>query len=254
MFAMWDRCNTFTLAWIMNTLSYEVRESVLWIDIASGLLKDLRTRYFQGDLFRVADLQEALFALKQGDLSITSYFTQLKILWEELANFRPIPPCACGIPRVCVLASIRDYRNKDYVVRSLHGLDEQYNNVCSQIMLMKPLPDIGEVFSLLTQQERQINGSSLANSRALVNFADSQSGGRGRGRGRTSGRSQPSRRSSTGRGQNNKSFVCSHCGRTGHLVDTCYRKHGFPPHFKFKGNVNNIIVDDEIDETGSIAS
>jgi len=28
--------------------------------------------------------------------------------------------------------------------------------------------------------------------------------------------------------------VCSHCGRTGHLIDTCYRKHGFLPQFKFK--------------------
>ena len=30
------------------------------------------------------------------------------------------------------------------------------------------------------------------------------------------------------------SKVYSHCGRTGHVIDTCYRKHGFPPQFKFK--------------------
>ncbi|KAK7280087.1 hypothetical protein RJT34_25149 [Clitoria ternatea] len=28
--------------------------------------------------------------------------------------------------------------------------------------------------------------------------------------------------------------MCSHCGKFGYTVDTCYKKHGFPPHFKFK--------------------
>jgi len=38
------------------------------------------------------------------------------------------------------------------------------------------------------------------------------------------------------------SKVCSHCGKTGHVTDTCYRKHGSPPQFKFKnhkGDCNN---------------
>jgi len=30
------------------------------------------------------------------------------------------------------------------------------------------------------------------------------------------------------------SKVYSHCRRTEHVIDTCYRKHGFPPQFKFK--------------------
>jgi len=30
------------------------------------------------------------------------------------------------------------------------------------------------------------------------------------------------------------SKVCSHCERIGHVIDTCYRKYGFPPQFKFK--------------------
>lgn len=92
----------------------------------------------------MVDLQEALFALKQVEFSITSYLTQLKIIWEELDNFRPIPSCVCGTPCVCILASIRYHRNKDYVVRFLCSLDEQYSNVRSQIMLMKPLPSNGK--------------------------------------------------------------------------------------------------------------
>ena len=94
------------------------------------------------------------------------------------------------------------------MVRFLRGLDEQYSNVSSQIMLMKPLPDISEVFSLLTQQERQVNDSSIANLRAMVNLAESQTAGRGRGKGRSSGgQFQFGGRTSNEKGQSNK--VCS---------------------------------------------
>ena len=26
--------------------------------------------------------------------------------------------------------------------------------------------------------------------------------------------------------------MCSHCGKSGHTVDTCFKTHGFPPNFK----------------------
>jgi len=32
------------------------------------------------------------------------------------------------------------------------------------------------------------------------------------------------------------SKVCSHYGKTGHVIDTCYRKYGFPPQFNFKNH------------------
>ena len=39
---------------------------------------------------------------------------------------------------------------------------------------------------------------------------------------------------------------CTHCGNTGHIVETCYRKHGFLPHFKFKnGPIAQNVFQDE---------
>jgi len=35
-------------------------------------------------------------------------------------------------------------------------------------------------------------------------------------------------------GTQNTSKVCNNCGKAGHTIDTCYRKQGFPPQFKFK--------------------
>lgn len=36
----------------------------------------------------------------------------------------------------------------------------------------------------------------------------------------------------------NSKPVCTHCGKTGHKVEKCYRLHGFPPGFKFTKNRN----------------
>jgi len=33
--------------------------------------------------------------------------------------------------------------------------------------------------------------------------------------------------------------ICNYCGKTGHTIDTYYKKHGFPSHFKFKNQNHN---------------
>ncbi|XP_068461640.1 uncharacterized protein [Phaseolus vulgaris] len=82
-----------------------------------------------------------------------------------------------------------------------------------------------QVCSLVTQQERQIFGDQ---SKAMI--ATSKGGYKNNAT--TYGRGAGYGRGSNGRGYTSK--ICSHCGRTGHTIDTCYKKHGFPPHFKFK--------------------
>ncbi|XP_057723550.1 uncharacterized protein LOC130939463 [Arachis stenosperma] len=98
-------------------------------------------------------------------------------------------------------------------------------------MLLDPLPDVTTVLSMLTQQERQFQNSDAA-SNIKITYATIPSStagsfqGRGRGRGR-GGRSQG------GRSQGEKGRPqCSYCGKLGHSVDVCYKKHGLPPHLR----------------------
>ncbi|XP_020207161.1 uncharacterized protein LOC109792187 [Cajanus cajan] len=215
MFKAWDRCNTMILSWLTHSLEPEITESVLWIDNALDVWKDLQDRYYQGDMFRISDLQETIYMLKQGDLTITAYYTQLKTLWQELDNFRPIPTCKCAVACNCDLLSIvRSYRENDYVIRFLKGLNEQYSSVRSNIMLMEPLPNITKVFSLLIQQERQFN-SVIDDSKALAVIDQQGFRGRPPNRGGRAGRFIRG-----GRGHNSK--VCTYCNKLGHTIETCY--------------------------------
>ena len=100
-------------------------------------------------------LNYELYMMKQGDLSISEYFTHLKGIWQQLENFRPIPSCLCNIPCSCtMIPTIKSYRDNDYVIRFLKGLNDQYATVRPQIMLMEHLLTINKVFSFLIQQER----------------------------------------------------------------------------------------------------
>ncbi|XP_073223517.1 uncharacterized protein [Cicer arietinum] len=265
----WDHCNTMLMSWMKNSLEPDIAQSVMWMDsvaeiwselreryhhgdnslepdIAQSVMwmdsvaeiwSELRERYHHGDVFRISDFQEEIYGLRQGDTSITSYYTRLKKLWQELENFRPLPSCTCAIKCSCALIpKIREYRDGDYVIQFLKGLNDQYSSVRSQVMLMDPLPNINKVFSLLVQQEHQIfpNSEEIPTIANVSNSNRANSRGHGDTRGRSSGSSgRPSR-------------YCSHCHRSGHTVDVCFRKHGFPPHFRKNGNssANNCVASD----------
>ena len=73
-------------------------------------------------------------------------------------NFRPIPVCTCTDPCACgAVTKFTTYQKNDYAIRFLKGLNDRFTHVRSQIMLIDPLPSINKVFSLVVQQERQLD-------------------------------------------------------------------------------------------------
>ena len=103
------------------------------------------------------------------------------------------------------------------------GLNDSFANVTAQILMMKPLPTINKAFSLVVQEERQqgIGVTSLGNtgdSMALYTRFEVPRNNYGR-RGYFGKKDRP---------------LCSHCGISGHIVDKCYKLHGFTPSFKFR--------------------
>jgi len=177
-------------------------------------------------MIRISDIQEMISSFEQGELTVTNYFTQLKILWDELDLFRPLSTCSCASKGTCnALVNVSKYKAQDQIIKFLRGLNDNYSIVRTQILLMDPLPSLNRVYSLVTQHERQIFGdhskTMIATSKGgYKNNATTYGRGAGYGRG------------SYGRGYNPK--ICSHCEKTRHNIDTCYKKHVFPPHFKFK--------------------
>jgi hypothetical protein len=68
-------------------MSPTIVESVDYFDTTTEIWKDLRERFSHGDMFRIADLQEDLHSAKQGDNSVTQFYTILKFFGKKLINF-----------------------------------------------------------------------------------------------------------------------------------------------------------------------
>jgi len=259
-FPFWNRCNNMVVSWLVHSVSLPIRQSIIWMDSAQNIWNDLKTRYSPGDLSRISDLQLEVASLNQGDLSVTEYFTKLRIIWDELDNFRPIPICTCSVKCSCLVNSIISQRKcDDHAMQFLRGLNDQYSNIRSHVLLMEPIPLISKIFSLIAQQERQL-ANHISVSISSINNVDST---------RTSsstlctfcgkhvhtenvcfrkvGFPNHDNRNS----KSNTRKVCTYCNRNGHTVDTCYKKHGYPPGYKsYNSNrtnqINSLITTDGV--------
>ncbi|MCH82134.1 retrovirus-related pol polyprotein from transposon TNT 1-94 [Trifolium medium] len=125
-------------------------------------------------------------------------------------------------------------REQDYVIRFLKGLNKIFLHSKSQIMMMNPLPDIDRAFSLVIQQERELNSSvtslvsSTDSSQLAMAMQVSSQQGNFSGKNGYKGKGQGSNSA-----KGNK--LCTHCSRTNHIVESCFVKHGYPPGYRGKG-------------------
>jgi hypothetical protein len=143
------------LSWIINSISKEIAASVISIDSAKIMWNDLRDRFSQHNGPRIFQIQKPISVMTQDDQSVSSYFTTLKSLWDELLIYRPLPICHCGKCYCGVLKTLNEYHHQEYVLQFVMGLNESFSHVKGQILLMDPLPPIDKVFSLVVQHERQ---------------------------------------------------------------------------------------------------
>ncbi|WVZ15175.1 hypothetical protein V8G54_012741 [Vigna mungo] len=201
-------------------MTLPIKQSVMWMDSAYEIWNNLFQRFSHGDKFRIADLQEALQSCKQGDSTVSQYYTCLQIIWKELSLYKTILVCTCKSPCTYgLLTKIQQERNS--VIKFLRGLNDEFSQVRSQIILMEPMWALPKTFSLVLQQEREFHHSSsqIPQDSMTNTFNTSRGAFSGRGRGRTT--------KFAGRAK-----YYDHCKRTNHTSDNCWIKYGLPQGYK----------------------
>jgi hypothetical protein len=141
-----DRCNNIVLSWIINSVSKEISINIICVDTAEAMWNDLKDRFSQQNGPRIFQIQKSISDLRQENLSMSSYFTILKGLWDEWIHYKPLPPCTCGTMKVH-----NEYQQQEHVMQFLMGLNESYAHTRGQILMLNPLPPINIVFSLVIQ-------------------------------------------------------------------------------------------------------
>ncbi|XP_058776725.1 uncharacterized protein LOC131651064 [Vicia villosa] len=89
-------------------------------------------RFMRGDKIHVAQLYQEISNLKKGSKKISDYFTELRRLWEELDQYRPMPNCTCHVTCACLaVRNSGSFRAEDRIIQFLIGLNEEFHGVVS---------------------------------------------------------------------------------------------------------------------------
>lgn len=109
----------------------------------------MKKRYSEGDGVQLYDIRKAISNTRQGNLTVTQYFTKLQKLWDELSSLRPLPVCSCEASK-----KLDEQKQEDKLIQFLMGLNEGFENIRSSILVMEPLLDIEKAYSMVTKVEK----------------------------------------------------------------------------------------------------
>ncbi|XP_019051425.1 PREDICTED: uncharacterized protein LOC109113939 [Nelumbo nucifera] len=225
-FELWTRVNYMVTSWILNSISKEIVDAFLYTTTAKELWDEIAERFGESNGLLLYQIQRDISSISQGNESVAKYYTRLKRLWDELTCLMPIPPCTCGSAKAVV-----DLHSFNRLMQFLMGLNDCYDNIMSQILVMKSLPSVNRAYSLVlrVKKQREVHIAFNENIDSTELFAKTQN------------TNQPYRRGGTNKGNTKKidmgrkdrdSKYCDHCNVKGHVKETCFKLHGYPEWYK----------------------
>ncbi|XP_074283421.1 uncharacterized protein LOC141607970 [Silene latifolia] len=153
--ALWSRCDATVFSWILTVISEEVSVSFLYSSSDKDVWTQLEERFGQTNEAQLFNVQKQLNDISQGnDDSVSTYFTKLKMLWDELDVMGVSPRCSCS----CTCgntAKLVKFQQDKRVVQFLMGLKDSYTVIRGVILMLNPLPSLGVVYNNLLQEEQQ---------------------------------------------------------------------------------------------------
>ncbi|XP_047267602.1 uncharacterized protein LOC124898031 [Capsicum annuum] len=114
-FSQLSCCNDMVISWLLNALSKDIADSIIYSTTAKELWDSLEQRFGKSNGAKLVHLQKELSILVQGNSNVSGYFTKMKRIWDELDSL----------------------------------------NASGNILMMKSLPGLDVTYSLLLQDENQ---------------------------------------------------------------------------------------------------
>lgn len=144
----WKQTDCMVFCWILNSLSKEIMEASVYADSAKELWDKLARVYGGWNRPLVFMKKQEISRHRQGSDSVTVYFEKLQKLWNELAGLTPQP---VG-DRSATKAVVENDMN-DKLMQFLVGLNQPFDQMRKQILLMDPLPNVYRAYSSMLMVE-----------------------------------------------------------------------------------------------------
>lgn len=149
----WEICNSMMISWILGVLDYDLARSVLYFKSAREIWVNLEERYGEASGTLLFGLQHSLYEMKQGHDSISSYYTKMKMLWDQLDAVDPIQSCTCTNCSCGISLKLVKSQENRRLIEFMIKLNDHFEMIRSNILVMNPLPTISHAYRMLMQEE-----------------------------------------------------------------------------------------------------
>ncbi|XP_074304920.1 uncharacterized protein LOC141639766 [Silene latifolia] len=210
----WRQSNAMVKAWLRNVIDLKLHPSITFSGTVFEIWEEIREPFSAGNAPRVHQLKADLNECKQGDLSVVEYYTQLKMIWDELGSYSRVPKCTCG-----AAAALLKEREEEKVHQFLMGLNSVlYGNLPSNLLMEDSITTLSRAYSLMLREERHqaVTRIKEEKTEAAMSAKTPYSNGVGRGN------HGPLEQGEDG------PIQCTYCKRYYHDEEHFYWKHGFP--------------------------
>lgn len=210
----WRKADSLVTSWLLNSTSKYIVDAFLYATFARDLWKKLEESYGGPNGPLLYQIQREISSISQGGNFVFVYYTKLKKLWDELSCLMPMPDS--------------EFTTFNHLTQFLMGLNDAFDNIRNQILVMKPLPSVNKAYSLVlrVEKQREVNafyGDHEENNVMMV---------RGRGVGKEIGRQQ-GYKAGNGKKEGYKQSdrqdkYYDHCKFSGHTRDNYFKLIGYP--------------------------
>ncbi|KAF3774068.1 hypothetical protein EJ110_NYTH53965 [Nymphaea thermarum] len=198
--ANWALEDSQVKVWIISSVSADIQPLILRKPTSFEMWNVLARMYGRKKrVLRTYQIKRSTYTLKQGDLSVASFYAALKTKWEELDyHVNDNWDCGSDHPR---------YWEKEWMDRTflfLGGLRDEFESIRSQILNCDEILEIEDVYARVESEEQR---------RQVMQIDSSRGSGPSAFVSRSSVPGQrPVRR-------------CTHCHKPGLSVDFCWDLH-----------------------------
>src|SRR5262249_44784276 len=156
--------------------------------------------------------------LKQGEMTISQYFSELNGLWQELDYYQ-------DFQAICTEDAVKFQKllAKERVYDFLAGLNNEFDQIRVHVLGKTPFPSLEEAYSYVQQEESRRSAMLYVpqvEKSGLVAASDSPE--------------QLKAHSS-----NKDHLRCDYCGKPRHTKETCWKLHGRPTRGRGGKRVNS---------------
>ena len=145
----WSITNSLVVAWLLNSLIPTIAASVDTLSKADEVWNTLSRLYSgKGNVMLMAQIEEKVIDLKQGDRSVMEYVAEIQHLWADLDHCDPLE-----LTDAESIIKVQKWIERRRVMKFLKGLNKCFEGRRAALLHQPNLPSLEETIAAMAQEE-----------------------------------------------------------------------------------------------------